>query len=127
MKAAPRISEAEWEVMKVLWKQSSPSLAQDVIQTLAQSTTWSPATIKTMLNRLVVKGALRYEHAGRSYLYSAAVSESECCAAEADSFLARVFDGSLSPLLAHFVRSRGLTKKELASLEQILREQKPRK
>ncbi len=125
MKDAPRISEAEWEVMKVVWRQPSPSLAQDIIQALARSTTWSPATVKTMLNRLVTKGVLRYERTGRSYLYSAAINESECCAAEADSFLERVFDGSLSPLLAHFARSRRLTKKELESLEQILRDRKP--
>ena len=127
MKEAPRISEAEWEVMKVVWKQSSPSLAQEIIQTLTRNTTWSPATIKTMLNRLVAKGVLQYERAGKAYLYSAAVTESECCAAEADSFLDRVFDGSLSPLLAHFVRSRRLTGKELESLEQILRGRKPGK
>ena len=66
MKEASRISEAEWEVMKVVWKQASPSLAQDIIQALAQSTTWSPATIKTMLNRLVGKGALQFERTGKS-------------------------------------------------------------
>lgn len=126
MKAAPRISEAEWEVMKVLWK-LSPLLAPDIIQTLAATASWTPATVKTMLNRLVGKGALRYERAGKSYLYSPAVTEEECRAAEADSFLKRVFDGSLSPLLAHFVSSRRLSKKELDSLEQLLRERNPRK
>ena len=126
MKKPPRISEAEWEVMKVVWKGPEPLLAQDVIQTLARCTTWSVTTVKTMLSRLVAKGALRYEQAGRSYLYSAAVSETECCAAEADSLLERVFDGSLSPLLAHFAHSRRLTAQELESLEQILRDQKPK-
>lgn len=126
MKEAPRISDGEWEVMKVVWKQPAPTLAQDIIQGLAQHTTWSAATIKTMLNRLVAKGALQYERAGKSYLYSAAVTEADCRAAEADSFLKRVFDGSLSPMLSHFVRSRRLTRKELDSLEQILREKKPR-
>ena len=121
MKAAPRISEAEWEVMKVVWKQS-PSLAQDIIQALTTNARWSPATVKTMLNRLVGKGALQFERTGKSYLYSPAVTEAECRAAEADSFLNRVFDGSLSPMLAHFVRSRRLTQKELDSLEQILRD-----
>ena len=125
MKKVPRISEAEWEVMKVVWKGPSPLLAQNIIHTLAHSTTWSVTTVKTMLGRLVAKGALRYEQAGRSYLYSAAVSESECRATEADSLLERVFDGSLSPLLAHFARSRRLTAQELESLEQILRDQKP--
>lgn len=111
--------------MKVVWKGPEPLLAQDIIQTLAQRTTWSITTVKTMLGRLVAKGALRYEPSGRSYLYSAVVSEAECRAAEADSLLERVFDGSLSPLLAHFARSRRLTAQELASLEQILRDQKP--
>ena len=125
MKEAPHISEAEWEVMKVVWKGPSPLLAQNIIHTLAQRTAWSVTTVKTMLGRLVAKGALRYEQAGRSYLYSAAVGEAECRAAEADSLLERVFDGSLSPLLAHFARSRRLTAQELESLEQFLRDQKP--
>ena len=127
MKEAPRISEAEWEVMKVVWKGPEPLLAQDIIHTLAQSRSWSVTTVKTMLSRLVAKGVLRYEQAGRSYLYSATVGEAECRAAEADSLLERVFDGSLSPLLAHFARSRRLTKQELTSLEQLLRDQKPGK
>ena len=123
MKGVPRISEAEWAVMKVIWKRF-PCLAHEIIQALAPGETWSPATIKTMLNRLVGKGALRYERLGRSYLYSPAVTEEDCRAAEGDSFLHRVFDGSLSPLLAHFVHSRRLTREELESLEQILREKK---
>ena len=124
MKKAPRISEGEWEVMKTVWKQSAPTLAQDIIQALAQHSTWSAPTIKTMLNRLVAKGILQYTQVGKSYLYSAAVTEAQCRATEADSFLHRVFDGSLSPLLSHFVRSRRLTRQEIDSLEQILREKK---
>ena len=127
MKETHRISEAEWEVMKVIWKQTSPVLAQEIIRSLAQSAKWSAATIKTMLNRLVAKGILQYERKGKSYLYSAAVTEAECRAAEADSFLKRVFDGSLSPMLSHFVQSRRLSRKELDTLEQILREGKPGK
>ena len=123
MKDAPRISEAEWEVMKVIWKRF-PCLAQEIIQALTGSARWGPATVKTMINRLVGKGALRYERTGKSYLYSPAVTEEECRAAEADSFLHRVFDGALSPMLSHFVRSRHLTQKDLDALEQILRERK---
>lgn len=122
MKEAPRISEAEWEVMKVVWKQGSPLLAQDIVQALTEGTKWSAATIKTMINRLVGKGALQYERTGKSYLYSPAVTEAECRAAVSESFLDRVFDGSLSPMLAHFVRSRRLTAQELDSLEKILRD-----
>ena len=126
MKPGPRISEAEWEVMKVVWKRF-PCLAQEIIHALTASAKWSPATVKTMINRLVGKGALKFERTGKSYLYRPAVTETECRAAEADSFLDRVFDGSLSPLLSHFVRSRRLTRQELAALEQILRERRPGK
>lgn len=127
MKAALRISEAEWEVMKVVWKRA-PRLAQDIIQELASGPNqWSPATIKTMLNRLVAKGALDFEPQGKRYLYSPAVSEADCRAAQADSFLNRVFDGALSPMLSHFVQSRRLSQKELAALEQVLRDRKTRK
>ena len=126
MKIAPRISEAEWEVMKVVWK-NAPCLAQDIIQVLSGSTNWGAATVKTLLNRLMTKGALRFEKTGKSYLYSPAFSEDECRAAEADSFLNRVFDGALSPMILHFVQSRQLTSKELDSLEKILRERKKTK
>ena len=122
MDKAPHVSEAEWEVMKIVWKRF-PCLAQDIIQALAGQRR-SPATIKTMINRLVSKGALRFARAGKSYLYSPAVTEAQCRAAEAESFLHRVFDGALSPMLSHFVGSRRLTAKELAALEQVLRDRK---
>lgn len=126
MKQAPRVSEAEWEVMKIIWKKA-PCLAQDVIEALSGSGKWGPATIKTLLNRLVGKGALHFEKAGKSYVYSPAFTEEECRSAEADSFLHRVFDGALSPLFSHFVQSRKLTQNEIESLEKILREGKKRK
>ena len=126
MKSAPRISEAEWEVMKVVWKQP-PCLAQDIILALSVSSKWSPATIKTLLNRLISKGALHFEKNGKSYLYSPAYTEDEFRAAEADSFLLRIFDGALSPMITHFVHSRQLTQKELESLGKILREGKRKK
>ena len=123
MKATPRISEAEWEVMKIVWKKS-PCLAQDIIQALSGSIKWSPATIKTLLNRLMTKGALRFEKAGKSYIYSPTLTEKECRAVEADSFLHRVFDGALSPMISHFVQAQRLSPKELDSLEKILREKR---
>jgi len=110
-------------VMKVVWRKA-PCLAQDVIQTLSTSTKWSPATVKTLLNRLVSKGALQFEKAGKSYLYSPAFTEEQIRAAEADSFLHRVFDGALSPMISHFVQSSRLTQKELESLEKILKEKR---
>lgn len=125
MKPIPRVSEAEWEVMKVIWRKA-PCAASDVIAELAPESGWQPATIKTLLNRLVAKGALRFEKTGRAYVYSPAVPEQELKRAAADSFLERVFDGGLSPMLAHFVQSRRLSAREISDLEEILREGKKR-
>jgi BlaI family penicillinase repressor len=119
MKSEPRISGAEWEVMKVIWKRTSCT-AQEVIDDLVSSS-WRPATVKTLLNRLLRKGVLDFQKNGKSYLYSAVWTEEECRRQEADSFLDRVFDGALSPMLAHFVRSRRLSVKDLHELEQILK------
>ena len=123
MKAEPHISAAEWEVMKVVWKRTSCS-ARQVVSDLASSSDWSPATVKTLLNWLLHKGVLEFKKNGKSYLYSPLWTEEQCRKLEAESFLDRVFDGALSPMLAHFVRSRRLGKKELDELERILRENK---
>ena len=122
MKPEPRISSAEWEVMKVVWKRSSCT-AQQVIDDLV-ATEWSPATVKTLLNRLLRKGALDFKKNGKSYLYSAVWTEEQGRRQEAESFLDRVFDGAVSPMLAHFVRSRRLTAQELEELERLLKEHK---
>jgi len=123
MQKSPKISEAEWTVMKVVWK--CPGLsAEDVIGHLASSSVWSPPTVKTLLNRLLGKKALRYEKKGKAYLYFPTFSEAEMKAAEADSFVDRIFDGSLSPMVSHFVKSGRLTEDELKELRRILREGK---
>ena len=126
MKESPRISDAEWQVIKIIWQRPGIS-AQEVIAELEPSTRWSPATIKTLLNRLLRKGALRFEKNGKAYCYHALVSEEECRRTESDSFLSRVFDGALSPMLAHFIRSRRLSEKELTELEAIVRKERTRK
>lgn len=118
MKRVVRISEAEWEVMKILWERA-PQSAQEAAGRLAGA--WSESTVKTLLNRLVRKGALSYETAGKAFLYSPAISQDECRAMESASFLDRVFDGAVSPMLAHFVASNGLTDAELAELERLVR------
>jgi len=120
MKPAPRISDAEWEVMKIVWKRRRCD-ARQVIDDLASSESWTPATVKTLLNRLLTKELLRFEKEGKAYFYSATVSEKACRAVETETFLQRVFDGALSPMLAHFVQSRKLRPEEVAELEKLLR------
>lgn len=120
MKNSIRISAAEWLVMKAVW-QKPGALSQEIIDSLSGSADWTPATIKTLLGRLVKKGALRFRKEGKSYHYFPKLTEEECREAEAESFLDRVFNGSLTPMIAHFVRTKRLTKSEIAELEALLR------
>ncbi len=120
MKAIPRVSEAEWEVMKIVWFQG-PCSASEIIQVLQQrDSTRHPKTIKTYLNRLVKKQALGVKKEGRAYLYRALVSEKQCVEAVSSSFLDRVFGGSLKPMLAHFVQTRKLSPAEIQELKRLL-------
>jgi len=121
MSHTPRISEAEWEVMKICWNRS-PVTAQEIIDTLAALDDWHPKTVKTLLNRLVKKRALGFKKDGRAYLYHPLVEEKDCIAAESKSFLDRVFGGSLKPMLAHFVESRKLSDTEIAELKTLLKQ-----
>lgn len=121
MPTIPRISETEWEVMKVVWAHA-PLTANDVIARLvAQDPSWHPKTARTLLNRLVKKKALGFRRDGRAYLYRPLVTEKECVAAVTDSFLDRVFGGALEPMLAHFVERKKLSPAEFRELERLLR------
>ncbi len=118
----PRISDAEWEVMLLLW-QRAPRTAAEVAADLAPDHDWSERTVKTMLARLVKKGALTATPQGKRYLYEPAVSREACVQRETRSFLDRVFGGSASPLLAHFVREGQLDEGQLDELRDLLKEE----
>jgi BlaI family penicillinase repressor len=120
MSKPPRISETEWEVMRVVWSRH-PRSAQEIIETLAAEDDWHPKTVKTLLNRLVNKGALGFKKEGRAYLYRPLVAEADCVTAESESFLERVFGGSLKPMFAHFAETRKLSPAEIAELKRLLK------
>ena len=115
----PKISEAEWEVMKVLWNRS-PATANEVISALSDKTAWSPRTVRTLINRLVVKKALGFKKTGRRYHYYPLVSEEASVQTETKSFLERVHGGALKPILAAFLEEQKLTPDEIAELKEIL-------
>ena len=123
MKRVPRISETEWEVMKVVWSRS-PISAQEIIDELAAQDDWHPKTVKTLLNRLVKKKALTVEKYKNLFLYSPALKEADCVRAESQSFLERFFGGDVRPLLIHFAENKQLTAEDLAELQKILRQSK---
>jgi len=115
------ISESEWRVMKIVWKEAPLTLNQ-IIGALSD-TEWTTTTIQTYLSRLVKKGALSTKRQGKGYLYSPNISEKECQIAESENFLKRVFDGSLTGMVAGFIKSGGITEKELSALKALIEEQ----
>jgi BlaI family transcriptional regulator, penicillinase repressor len=116
------ISDAEWQVMNVVWD-GQPLTAQEIIGQLEDQATWAPATVKSMLHRLVRKNVLTYEPQGNRYVYRSRVRRSDCVRQASRSFLERVFGGESAPLLAHFLRSSKLSADEIAQLRSILDEQ----
>jgi BlaI family penicillinase repressor len=121
MHQVPRISDTEWEVMNVLWNQSPLSAAQVVARLQETDPSWHEQTVKTLLNRLMKKQALGYRKEGRAYLYQPLVTKEDCVGAVSESFLTRVFGGSLQPLLAYFVESRKLSTEEIAELKRLIK------
>ena len=117
----PSLSPAEWEVMRPLWKQS-PMAARDVFAALPEGHGWATKTVKTLLSRLVAKGALEYEQIGNSYLYRPVHSREQLARKEVRGFLARVLDGSLAPLLTRFIEDTDLSVEETERLRRLLDE-----
>ncbi|MGJ8633354.1 MAG: BlaI/MecI/CopY family transcriptional regulator [Luteolibacter sp.] len=120
MSEVKRISESEWKVMEVVWE-GFPVTAQDVVAALGEVEEWKPQTVKTLLGRLVKKGALRAEAEGNRFLYFPIVERKEAVMAETDSFLERISRGSLTPMLAQMVKSRRkLSEEEIDALRDLL-------
>jgi len=122
MKSFPQISEAELEVMKVLWELNYATSSQ-IVERLVKVKNWKPKTIQTLINRLVAKGAVKAERkTGKAFLYSPNISEGEFKAYASSSFLQKVFDGSLSLMIASFIKEKKLSKQEIEDLKKILDE-----
>lgn len=116
-----QISEAESAVMDVLWR-THPLGAEEVVAALADSRDWQEATIKTLLNRLLNKGAIAAEKDGRRYLYSPLLKREDWILEESRGLLDRLFDGRVAPLVAHFSEHRKLSRKDIAELRKLLEE-----
>ncbi len=126
MTRTPPITDAEWEVMNVLWEQS-PRTANDVIETLAARMKWHDTTVKTLLSRLVKKGVVKYRPEGNRYLYSPVIPRQRYIREESATFIDRVFGGETTPMLVHFVKNSNLSKDEIDELRRILDEKREEK
>jgi BlaI family penicillinase repressor len=121
LKAPITISEAESVVMEVLWRHGSMR-SEDVVENLTGLQRWREATIKTLLNRLLNKGAIRAKKEGRRYLYSPVLTRDDWLSRESKGLLDRLFDGRVAPLVAHFGRHGKLSKRDIAELKRMIAE-----
>ncbi|MES2402968.1 MAG: BlaI/MecI/CopY family transcriptional regulator [Pseudomonadota bacterium] len=117
----PAISEAESQVMERLWREA-PQGSEELAAALQPAMNWHENTVRTLLNRLIRKGAVRAEREGRRYLYSPVLTREQWQAHESRSLLDRVFGGKIAPLLVHFSRNEKLSAKDVAELRKLVDE-----
>ena len=125
MKRVPRISEAEWEVLTVLWRKA-PLTASQLFAELG-TRTWKLNTVRTFLTRLEKKGVIAAQDSEHGRAFAPEIAREECIREASQSFLDRVFEGATASLLVHFVQSKRLTETELAELQAILAQKRKAK
>ncbi len=122
MKALPQISEAEYEVMRIIWKYA-PVSTNEIVEKLTLTTRWNPRTIQTLIKRLVTKHAVTYEKQSRMFVYSPLVEEAEYVNQESASFLKKYYDGNISTMLSSYLENDRLTDAEMTCAHFLQRKQ----
>lgn len=116
-----KISAAESQVMDALWRKS-PSTPEEIIAATAKPNGWGAGTVRTLITRLLKKGALAGTRKEGSYFYQPLISRSDYVHTESQMLLDRLFGGQVAPLVAHFVTQRALTAADLKKLKKLLKE-----
>src|ERR1700744_6495917 len=115
------ISTAESQVMEALWRQS-PLTAEEIIAEVAGPQGWSEPTVKSLINRLLTKGAIAADKEGRRYLYRPCVERAAYVSRESRGLLDRLFEGRIAPLVSHFSQTNQLSPEDLAELKRLIAE-----
>ena len=115
------ISAAESVVMEVFWARGALA-SEDVVAALERHGKWQESTVKTLLNRLLKKGALRARKDTRRYIYSPALTRDEWLSSESHGFLDRLFGGRVAPLVSYFSQHKQLSKKDIEDLKRLIKE-----
>lgn len=115
------VSDSEAVVMEVLWSEH-PLAAEDVVARLSAHSDWAEPTIKTLLNRLLKKGAVRADRDGRRYLYSPVLMRETWVASRSEGVLDRLFGGRVAPLVAHFSERGKLSQADIDELRRLVEE-----
>ncbi|MHC5253265.1 CopY/TcrY family copper transport repressor [Listeria kieliensis] len=114
-----KISDSEWEVMRVIWSQEVTT-AQEIIDILGQTMDWKPATIKTLLGRLVKKGAVRTEQSGKKYLYYPAIDEGETVKSASENLFSHICAKRIGGAIADLITEADLTDKDVERIQEQL-------
>jgi BlaI family penicillinase repressor len=119
MKEVPKISQAEYEVMKIVWEYA-PISTNEVIDRLLKTSKWNAKTIQTLLLRLVKKGALTAQKKSRVFVYTPTVKAEEYRTYESKSFLNRFYDGALKSMVLNFIEQDQLSEEDVKELREML-------
>lgn len=119
MSKMPQISEAEYQVMKVIWE-SAPISTNEVTDRLTQTTAWNPKTVHTLLKRLVQKGVLSYTKDSRVFIYTPLVKEADYLKQENSHFLQRFYNGRVSDMLTAFINSSQISREDMEEARRLL-------
>lgn len=119
MKNLPQISDAEFEVMNIIWKYA-PINTNDIVEQLSKNKSWNPKTIQTLLFRLEKKGVITHEKESRVFVYSPLIKKDAYLERERDTFINRFFDGALNQMVVSYLNKNELTSKEIEDLQAIL-------
>ncbi len=117
---AERASESEMQVLNALWDEA-PQTAAELAQRIGVANGWTQATVKTLIARLVQKGAVTAEADGRRYLYRPAIARADTVGEESQRFVDRLFGGRVSPLIAHLADREALSEADIEEIEALLR------
>ena len=115
----PQISDAEFEIMNLIWKYA-PISTNEIVERLSKTKDWSPKTIFTMLSRLEKKGVISHEKESRVFIYSARVSKERYVESESKTFANRFFDGAMKQVVVSFLNNKDLSEDDIAELQNIL-------
>lgn len=113
------ISNAEWEIMRVVWTKEETTSSQ-ILEILEQKTDWTASTVKTLLKRLVDKGYLATQKSGKSFLYSTLVSEEEAINQQADELFDKFCQRKHTVIIKHLLETTPMTMADINDLQALL-------
>lgn len=113
------VSDREFEVLEAIW-QGAPVTANEVVSRLNKKSTWHEKTVKTLLGRLVKKGAITFQREGRSYLYSPCLARQEYVQKQSAGLVERMFNGKIGDFVAGFATTKKLKPSDIEELKAFI-------